>query len=120
MYGCLQRALYYANITFDRAVVDDEYYEEWSFEPDDNLPDDADEAATGPSKIIYLNSLHLGSPHPQHDAAPPVLRDLRGTVERYVCLAIWGNADTRIRVSSAENQELSVVLSSKPGAGVYM
>ena len=57
--------------------MDDEHYQEWSFEPDDNIMEDSDEAA-GPSRIIYLNSLHRGSPHPQHGAAPPVLRDFRG------------------------------------------
>ena len=73
------------NVHVGRPVVDDEYYEEWSFEPDDNLMlDDTDEAAKGPAKIMYLRSLHHGSPHPQHGAAPPVLRDFRGTVERRI------------------------------------
>ncbi|KAK7093563.1 BLOC-2 complex member HPS3-like [Littorina saxatilis] len=61
-----------------RAIVDDEHYQEWSFEPDDNIPEDSDDLSKSHSKIIYLHSLHRGSPHPQHGVAPPVLRDFRG------------------------------------------
>ncbi|KAL8564480.1 hypothetical protein ACOMHN_017622 [Nucella lapillus] len=65
-------------VSAPRPIVDDEHYEEWSFEPDDSIVYDASEAARAPSKILYLSSLHQGSPHPQRGAAPPVLRDFRG------------------------------------------
>ncbi|KAK7490898.1 hypothetical protein BaRGS_00017770 [Batillaria attramentaria] len=63
-----------------RAIVDDEYYQEWSFDPDDDLLEAADDAVRNQSKskVIFLHSLHRGSPHAQHQAAPPVLRDFRG------------------------------------------
>lgn len=61
--------------------MDDDYYQEWSFDPDDNLDSATDAARDAPdpqSKILFLHNLHHGSPHARQQAAPPVLRDYRG------------------------------------------
>ncbi|XP_076439995.1 LOW QUALITY PROTEIN: BLOC-2 complex member HPS3-like [Babylonia areolata] len=92
-----------------RPIVDDEHYEQWSFEPDDNIVYEGNETAKTPAKILYLSSLHQGSPHPQRGAAPPVLRDSRGGP---VKSSSGVSAKTVLHLSDLTDQDdwLSVIL----------
>lgn len=69
--------LFFSSIS-SSPFVDDEFYQEWSFDGDEDLVRDTCESSGSLSKQIYLPSIHAGTPYPIQDVTAPLLQDYRG------------------------------------------